>query len=720
MRAEAQRLTTLNRIGTAIAAELDLERIVQLVVDACTELTGAGFGAFFYNVADDEGERYTLYSLSGAPRSAFAGFPMPRTTAVFQPTFRGEAIVRSDDILADPRYGRNAPHNGMPKGHLPVRSYLAVPVTSRSGEVIGGLFFGHSETGRFTAVHADIVAGVAGQAATAIDNARLFAAAERELAERRRAEAALQALNETLESRVVDAIAERLEAEAALRQSQKTEVLGQLTGGVAHDFNNLLQVISGNLQLLAREVAGNARAESRIEQALAAVGQGAKLASQLLAFGRRQPLEPKVVNLGRMVAGMAELLRRTIGEGIEVRTIVSGELWNTLVDPAQLETAILNLALNARDAMGEAGTLTIEVGNAVLGPPLGNGDVAPGEYVVVAVGDTGSGIPRELMDRVFDPFFTTKPQGKGTGLGLSMVYGFVTQSGGQVRIESEAGSGTTVKVYLPRVDRSEDRPAERADGPVTGGTETILVVEDDARVRETVVGLLSDLGYRVLPAPDAARALELLESGAAIDLLFTDVVMPGKLRGPELARLARERVPGIAVLFTSGYAEDAIVHDGRLDAGVELISKPYAREALARKVRQVLCKAGREPRPAGPLQGLTVVLCEDDALIRMNAADVLSEAGAEVIEAGTGAAALALFTERAVDVLVIDVGLPDLSGVEVAERVRQSWPEAAILFATGHLGVPGTEGLERTAILQKPYGEDELCGGVARLVGRAP
>ena len=320
IRAESARLATLNRTGAAIAAEIETDRIVQLVCDACVALIGAQFGSFFYNIVDEEGERYTLYALSGVTRSAFEGFPMPRATAVFQPTFRGEGIVRADDILEDPRYGRSAPWHGMPEGHLPVRSYLAVPVVSRSGEVLGGLFFGHAVPGMFTAQHEDIVGGIAGQAATAIDNARLFEAAEQEVGERRRAEAELKALNETLEERVADAVAERSKAEEALRQAQKMEAIGKLTGGVAHDFNNLLQVVSGNLQLLARDVAGQERALVRVEDALAGVRQGARLASQLLAFGRRQPLEPRVVNLGRLVSGMGELLRRSIGDGIEVET----------------------------------------------------------------------------------------------------------------------------------------------------------------------------------------------------------------------------------------------------------------------------------------------------------------------------------------------------------------------------------------------------------------
>jgi len=371
------------------------------------------------------------------------------------------------------------------------------------------------------------------------------------------------------------------------------EAIGQLTGGIAHDFNNLLQVVSGNLQLLQREIAGNDRAARRVANAQSAVTRGAKLTSQLLSFGRRQALEPKVVNIGRLVSGMDELLRRSLGEAIEIETIAAGGLWNTLIDPGNLENAIVNLAINARDAMQGSGKLTIEAGNASLDDAYVQAypEVEAGQYVVLSVTDTGSGMPPEIAARAFDPFFSTKAEGHGTGLGLSMVYGFAKQSRGHVKIYSEVGHGTTVKLYLPRVVQSEDVLAAIERSPITGGTETILVVEDDAEVRATAIEMLGELGYRVLKAHDAASALHIIESGLSIDLLFTDVVMPGTLKSPELARKAKERQPHIGVLFTSGYTENAIVHGGRLDADVDLLPKPYAREALARKIRQVLAKA---------------------------------------------------------------------------------------------------------------------------------
>jgi len=726
---ETRHLEVLNRLGADLSAELDLEKVVQMTTDAGVELTGAQFGAFFYNVEDDAGERYMLYALSGVPRSAFESFPMPRNTAVFSPTFAGEGVIRSDDILIDPRYGHSEPYRGMPQGHLPVRSYLAVPVTSRSGEVIGGLFFGHAQPGQFREEHERLVVGAAGQVAIAIDNARLFRSAENELGERQRAEEALQVMNAGLEQRIVTEISERMKTEEALRQSQKMEALGQLTGGVAHDFNNLLQVISGNLQLLAKDVGSNPRAERRVDNALAGVQRGSKLASQLLAFGRRQPLEPKVVNIGRFLTGMEELLRRTLGEDIEIETIRSGGLWNVLVDPTQIENALLNLAINARDAMEDGGKLTIEAGNAFLDDNYvrQHADVPAGQYVMLAVTDTGTGMSPGIIEQVFEPFFSTKPVGKGTGLGLSMVYGFVKQSGGHIKIYSELGQGTTVKIYFPRVQRSEDLVTDADFGPVTGGSETILVAEDDEQVRATVVEMLGDLGYAVLKAKDAAGALSVIESGVPVDLLFTDVVMPGPLKSTELARHARERLPDIAVLFTSGYTENSIVHGGRLDPGVELLSKPYTREALARKIRHVLNNQQHRNRVRatltagpGPVLGeerlspehYQVLLVEDDFLIRMSTADLLIELGHDVSEAATAEEALVMMQQRGFDVVVTDLGLPGLSGGEFALEARKIAPDIGIVFATGNDRIPDEAAIEGAILLKKPYGSAEIASAL--------
>lgn len=380
--------------------------------------------------------------------------------------------------------------------------------------------------------------------------------------------------------------------ELALQQAQKMESLGRLTGGVAHDFNNLLQVISGNLQLLNRVVAGNDKAVRWVDTALASVTKGAKLSNSLLAFGRKQTLEPKVVNVGKAVVAMEDILQRALGDGLTTALYVREGLWNTYVDIAQVENALLNLAINARDAMDGTGTLTVEVDNVVLGPEYAqeHDETCAGDYVMLAVSDTGAGMSAQVLKQAFDPFFTTKPVGKGTGLGLSMVFGFVKQSGGHVKIYSEVGHGTAVKIYLPRCTDTEEKVDQSDLQPVAGGTETILVVEDDLSVQATVIEILGELGYRVLKADDASAALSIIESGIQIDVLFTDVIMPGPLKSPDLARKAKALFPRLAVLYTSGYTENAIVHGGKLDRGVELIGKPYTREALARRIRHVLAK----------------------------------------------------------------------------------------------------------------------------------
>jgi PAS domain S-box-containing protein len=559
---------------------------------------------------------------------------------------------------------------------------------------------------------------------------RRFLGIVMDITARKAAETELAVLASTLQDRVAQRTAELLRTQDALRQSQKMEAIGNLTGGVAHDFNNLLQVISGNLQLLVEDVDGNERAERRVRHAMAGVARGSKLASQLLAFGRRQPLAPKVVNVGRFIRNMDDLLRRTLGEAIEVETIVAGGLWNTLIDPGNVENALLNLAINARDAMEGQGKLTIEAGNAYLDAnyvdALDDADVSAGQYVLLAVSDTGHGIDAAIVDKVFDPFFTTKPEGRGTGLGLSMVYGFVKQSGGHIKVYSEAGHGTTVKLYLPRTTQSEDIIVEVDTGPITGGSETVLVAEDDDAVRETVVAMLADLGYRVLKARDAHSALSIVDSGIPIDLLFTDVVMPGSLKSTELARKARERLPGIAVLFTSGYTENSIVHGGRLDEGVELLSKPYTRETLARRLRQIL--ASQAVRNAGDpaaavlaqatppaTRAVRIVVVEDDWLVRTTVVEMLQMRGHEVREAGDGTRALALFYEQDADLLITDVSLPGMNGIELAAALRERQPDLAVVFATGHAGANDLPGDARSAVLPKPYGSEGLTAAVNRL-----
>ena len=533
-----------------------------------------------------------LYTLSGVPIEAFSKFPMPRNTAVFAPTFNGDHIVRSD-ITKDPRYGKNAPRKGMPEGHLPVRSYLAVPVVSRTAEVIGGLFFGHKNTAVFTERSERGLSGLAAEAAVAIDNVRLAQAAQREIEERKRAQEALQQLNETLEQQVTERTEQLRRNEDALRQSQKMEAVGQLTGGVAHDFNNLLQVIIGNIETLQRNLpTESARLQRVARNAMTGAQRAASLTQRLLAFSRRQPLDPKPIDANVLVNGMSEMIHRTLGETISVETVLGAGLWRAEADPNELEASILNLAVNARDAMPNGGRLTLETGNAHIDESYvtAHREVLPGQYVVISVTDTGVGMDADTVAKAFEPFFTTKPVGRGTGLGLSQVYGFVKQSGGHVKIYSEVGQGRTVKLYLPRVGAN---PAEGDAGeqqllPEAGPEETVLVLEDDPDVRSYSAEILRELGYRVLEAHDGPSALRTLEQHPCVDLLFTDVVLPGGVTGAQVAAQAKASRPRLKVLFTTGYARNAIIHHGRLDKGVQLITKPFSFNDLAGKVRDML------------------------------------------------------------------------------------------------------------------------------------
>lgn len=590
---ERRALEILNRAGSALALETDLHRLVQIVTDAGVELSGAQFGAFFYNVLNEAGESYMLYTLSGAPAEAFAKFPMPRNTEIFAPTFRGEGIVRSADITKDPRYGKNHPHKGMPEGHLPVRSYLAVPVTSRTGEVIGGLFFGHAQTDVFNDRSERGLSGLAAEAAVAIDNVRLTQAAQSEIAERKRAQEALHSLNESLEQQIAERTEQLREKDEALRQSQKMEAVGQLTGGVAHDFNNLLQIIIGNLEAVIRNLPSQSgRLQRSASLAMNGAQRAASLTQRLLAFSRRQPLDPKPIDINVLISGMSELLHRTLGETIEIETVRGAGIWRVEVDPNEMEAAILNLAVNARDAMPAGGRLTIESANTHIDESYAaaHAEVLPGQYVAVAVSDTGTGMDQKTVAQAFEPFFTTKPVGKGTGLGLSQVYGFVKQSGGHVKIYSEVGEGTTIKLYLPRWI-GENHEFDGSDDPSVpeGGTEeTVLVVEDDDDVRAYSVESLRELGYRVLEAHDGPSAIRLLERQPRVDLLFTDVVLPSGMTGAQVAAQARALRPNLKVLYTTGYARNAIIHHGRLDKGVSLITKPFSFADLAAKVRDVL------------------------------------------------------------------------------------------------------------------------------------
>lgn len=850
LREEARTLEVLNRTGTAVGAELELERLVQIVTDAGVQLSGAQFGAFFYNVIKPGGESYTLYTLSGAPREAFARFPMPRNTEVFEPTFRGKGPVRSFDIQSDPRYGRNEPYHGMPPGHLPVRSYLAVPVLSRSGEVLGGLFFGHPQPGMFSERAERILVGLAAQAAVAIDNARLYQTSVNEIAARKAAEEELQEINRTLEQRaaeraeqlaastlrledterrfrmlvegvtdyaifmldpagtvvnwnpgaerikgyspneiigqhfsrfytdrdresggpqraietaartgkyeaegwrvrkdgsefwasvVINAIrdrqgsvvgfakvtrdlTERRAAEEHLRQSQKMEGIGQLTGGVAHDFNNLLTIIIGNLEALQQHLQDESQDTGRLQRSADNAMRGARraesLTQRLLAFSRQQPLEPKSIDVGRLVSGMSDFLRRTLGEQVAVETVLAGGVWRAHVDPNQLEVAIVNLAVNARDAMPAGGRLTIETANVHLDEryAAAQAEVLPGQYVMLAVTDSGTGMPPDVKAKAFDPFFTTKDVGQGTGLGLSQVYGFVKQSRGHVKIYSEAGEGTTVKVYLPRFHAEIDEAEESVVRTIARGTrgETILVVEDDEDVRNYSTETLRDIGYQVVEAPNARVALQMLESHPEVAAVFTDVGLPGGMNGRQFAEEARKHRPHLKVLFTTGYARNAIIHDGRLDPGVELLTKPFTQAALADKLRDIIDARSTPAR---------VLVVEDEVLIQMLAKDYLEDAGLKVDTAGSATDALnkLRLIPGGVDAVIIDMGLPDRRGDILVREVRSIYPTLPIIVASGQ----GMDDLQNTfkntpsiTFVKKPFTAGELCAAV-RSIGIA-
>jgi PAS domain S-box-containing protein len=390
-------------------------------------------------------------------------------------------------------------------------------------------------------------------------------------------------------------ITERTTMAAQLHQAQKMEAVGQLTGGVAHDFNNLISVMVGNLDLALEQLPEQSEVRPLVDMALSASLQGADLTRQLLAFSRKQQLRPKAIDINELVLRTSTLLRRTIGERIEIKTAFNAELWPAEADPSQVESALINLAINARDAMPSGGSLLIETANMPLDGSYvaENSDLTPGDYVMLAVTDTGTGIPPNVLSRVFEPFFTTKEVGKGTGLGLSMVYGFAKQSGGHLKIYSEVGHGTTVRLYLPRarVEVVREQAPQSAAKDATAPGETILVVEDNPSVRATVVQLLKTLRYSVLEAEDSRRAIEILSTPQQkIDLLFTDIVMPGGMSGSELAKRAREIRPELKVLYTSGFTETSIRSGNTLASTDPILSKPYRRQELAQKIREIVAR----------------------------------------------------------------------------------------------------------------------------------
>ncbi|UYN93286.1 MAG: response regulator [Enhydrobacter sp.] len=515
-------------------------------------------------------------------------------------------------------------------------------------------------------------------------------------------------------------VTDRVRNETALRQGQKMEAVGQLTGGMAHDFNNILQVIQANLDLVRGDVAESPTAIARLQSASAAAERGARLTQQLLAFARRQPLAAQATDVGRLVSDLAELLRHALGEPIALDFTVAADAWNAKIDPGQLENAILNLAINSRDAMPEGGHVRIAVSNATLDRRYAalHGDVVPGQFVLVDVSDDGPGMPADVVGRAFDPFFTTKRDGKGTGLGLSMVYGFVRQSNGHIRIDSAIGQGTSVKLYLPRTLE----PVEHAEAPVVevaAGSERILVVEDNDDVRSVVVEMLLGRGYRIVAAENPDIAASILERDADFDLLFSDVVMPGNLSAIELAGLAKRRNPQIAVLLTSGYARDLIPETSR--ASYPLIPKPYHGDELVLRIRSLLAERGgggalpadAAPSPpartavADPGRPRRVLLVEDEVVLRMSTTDMLERLDCLVTAVGSGEQALEILAKGTeFDMLVTDLGLPGINGEQLAVEIQRRWPRLPVVIASGY-GPSGTR-IQGIQFISKPYSSADL------------
>ncbi|WP_429320616.1 PAS domain S-box protein [Paraburkholderia sp. GAS448] len=500
-----------------------------------------------------------------------------------------------------------------------------------------------------------------------------------------------------------------------LFQSQKMEALGKLTGGVAHDFNNVLQILRGNLELLAVRHSADAWTRERLEKASEAIERGAKLSMQLLAFGRRQPLAADVINVGDMLKGMDDLLRRALGEEVQIATVVAPDLWNSLLDSHQLENVILNLCINARDAMPKGGKLTIETCNAILDDEYVRGleNVPPGEYVMVSVTDTGTGMTPEVMEKAFDPFFTTKGNRQGSGLGLSMAYGYVKQSGGHIGIFSEVGRGTAVKIYFPRSTGQVTPRPPRENIPATGGHETILVVEDDRIVQSTVIEMLASLGYHVLKADNAAQALTILRSGVRVEMLFTDVVMPGSMASPEMVRIAQSLLPDLKVLYTSGYAQNAIIHHGKLDKGVQLLSKPYSRERLAQKIRQVF-EAKDASAGAKTGHARRVLVVEDEPESLEATCELIRMIGHEASPALDANEARQVLRTGRFDVLLTDLRLPGMSGSDFAIEASRIDPSLRVIVASGQFpgtgGLPGVESPKQNGwrLLLKPFTAQQL------------
>jgi PAS domain S-box-containing protein len=686
---QATVLEALNRSAIQLAAEHDLEKIVQAVTDGGREITGAGFGAFFRYPMEAKGESLRPYTLSGTTREAFEGVIMPRHTPMFAHTLEDKRPVRIDDLLRDPLYGKPAPRTGIPEGLAPLRSFLAVPVVSRTGAVLGGLLYGHPEPGRFTVSAEKNLMSLAAQAAVVIDNANLYSALQKQIEQGKLREnaarhfaAIVESSNDAIISKDLNSIvlswnksAERIfgykaeemigtpitrlmpenhlneepeilrriqsgqtinhyetirkrkdgtlinisltvspikdgdgkivgaskiardisdikVAEAQLRQAQKMEAVGRLAGGVAHDFNNLLTSILGFVDMALAETNPDSEVADYLEEVRKAGNRASTLTHQLLAYSRKQILAPRVVDLNESVTDLNKMLRRLIGEDLEFRTLLEPELAMVKADPGQIQQVIMNLALNARDAMPSGGLLTIETENVYLDRAYAanHPEATTGPHVQLSVTDTGTGMPPDVLAHIFEPFFTTKDVGKGTGLGLSSVYGIVKQSGGSIAVESQLGKGTIFRIFFPAVDRKGHGLKEgtfiRKPDAVAHLDETILLAEDEATVRKFLMAALKSNGYRVVEARDGADALEIGRKLQHIDLVLSDVVMPS-MNGGKLASELRIVHPDAKFLFISGYTKDTVSLK-ELGEGAAFLQKPFTQSEILAKVRTVL------------------------------------------------------------------------------------------------------------------------------------
>ena len=697
-------LQQLAETALQTASAPTLEATLEVITQAARRIVGAHQGVVSLTRGPDWSQAINTVALTDKYAQWQDYAEMPDGSGIYAWLCEQNKPIRMTqaELEAHPRWRAFGPHA---KDHPPMRGWLAAPLIGRDGRNLGLVQLSDKEDGsEFDETDEAMLVQLAQLASAAV--------------EQNLTETALREMAATLENRVAEEVAERSKAEAALRQAQKMEAVGQLTGGIAHDFNNLLTVVTGNIDMAARALDATGHSDARAQRALGNALKGAEraaaLTQRLLAFSRRQPLAPKPVDPDRLVAGMSDLVHRALGETVKLEIVTSPGLWRVEADPNQLEAAILNLAVNARDAMPDGGTVTIETANARLDEAYAaeHAEVAPGQYVVIAVTDTGIGMSKETAARVFEPFFTTKEVGKGTGLGLSQVYGFTKQSGGHVKVYSEEGHGTTVKIYLPRLmsDAQAEDEAESPGVEKSRAQETILVVEDDDDVRAYTVECLRELGYRVIEAHDGTAALRLLErQEKPIDLLFTDVVMPG-MTGRELADRARETQPDLKVLYTSGYTRNAIVHGGRLDEGVEMIGKPFTYAMLAEKVADML-EQGRIGR---------ILLVEDEPTLRMFAAEALAAAGFAVDESATGPEAMARVraARGRYDALILDVRLPGQTGDVIATEVRALHADLPILLASGEYAGKLAEQFAAdrcTGVIGKPYNAAKLIDALDAL-----